>query len=177
MIQKHMTLTKSKKAVSYEFTLWMIRFIILGIGLYGISLILNTGTYNLLTTHTLEYTVLLERPLYSSFGFAYQDPETQRVYPHIIDKTRFTDAVLTEVFNQPTTSLPSRKLGMRYILDNQMIYFNKQQFDIISPLTWSEKYGRVQRNVTVLVRGTQDASKEKIELIPKTMVMEIVFEK
>ena len=164
----------NKRAVAFDLTMWIIRIILIGIALYFISAIVRSGTTTLLTTNDLDYELLLERPLYNPAGFMYVDPDTHRSYPHVIDLSKFQQTTLDNLF---TDTKPFALAYTLYPFEGhapqsiQIVYYNKAQFDIMAPLTWSQNYGEFQRNKTVLVRESEGM------LMPQTLVMHIVFKR
>lgn len=153
-----------KRGVSFELTMWIVRLILIALLLYGISTIISIGTQSLLTTHDLDYALLLERPLYSPQGFIYHDQATGRWFPNVVDLSQFNAATLDAIFST------TKPFAIKYTLGDRTVYYNQARYEIINPLLWSEKYGNFQRNKTILVY-------DQGKLTPQTLVMHIVFEK
>lgn len=84
----------NKKAQIDQILEWVIRLIFLTIVTTVIFLILSSHFSSGLNTHYIENVILTRRLIYSPNLLAYQDPITSRVYPGIVDETKFNTQIL-----------------------------------------------------------------------------------
>lgn len=70
----------------------------------------------------LENHLLIQRFLNSPFCFTYQDEDTNRFYPGVIDLTRFNQDNLDECYNAENTEVKAFRLTLDY--NNEKITIN-----------------------------------------------------
>lgn len=113
----------SKKAqfeIASKTLYWGISSIILA--LLALGLVITTINFRghlLSTPEKLESSILSSRFLNSPQCFAYQDPVTQRIYPRLIDLSRFTDKTINNCYVSNTTKDHNFQLLLRNLETDQ----------------------------------------------------------
>lgn len=120
---------------------WGIAGFMLSILVLGLVILLLT--YNSQLTKIppkLEVKILSSRFLYSQKCFAYQDPVTDRIYPRLIDLTRFTNKTIAECYISDTTKdfqfqlkLKNLDTNKEYIIHTSE-WYNVPAFTFIEPV-------------------------------------------
>ena len=113
-------------AISYKMIMWIPRFfftvIIIALTFYIISAFIITKT----NVSGPESSILMDAAHYSPDGFSAFDKGILRVYPGIIDNSRFTDAQLGQLFQQDKPAIVGRFTKKQTIVD----YFISPQPDV-----------------------------------------------
>ena len=113
----------------------MVFYIIALLGFIYILTSMTERIYGAYTdTHKLEQYILYHRSLYSPNGVIYQDPLTGRSYPGLIDKQKFTDDSLSNLYNEDAKKAFSLHLTYNTDHDAKEIFFNKPLDQIGIPI-------------------------------------------
>ena len=104
-------------AVSYKMIMWIPRFfftvIIIALTFYIISAFIITKT----NVSEPESSILMDAAHYSPDGFSAFDKDIVRVYPGIVNNSRFTNAQLEQLFRQDKPAIVGRFTEKQTIID------------------------------------------------------------
>ena len=121
------TVNKKGFAISYKMIMWIPRFfftvIVIALTFYIISAFIITKT----NVSGPESSILMDVAHYSPGGFSAFDVTTGRVYPGIVDNSRFTTAQLQQLFQQDKPAIVGRFTEKQTIVD----YFISPQDEVI----------------------------------------------
>ncbi len=98
--------------------------------------------------------ILIKRVLYSPTALAYQDPETLRVYPGIIDLSKATQENIDSAFVL-NVSYIAAKVEIKTIVGTTLheLYINKVWYDRWNPYSSYEQYDKEVFKQYVLLRN------------------------
>lgn len=154
----------NKKGIG-DAALWIIRILMLVGILAVIGLIKSSALSDALQTYDTEFYISYTKALYSPTGLAYQSLESGRAYPGIIDMGDFNEAAINGSMIQET---PSRMTLMN--MDGTLIrqiYYDRERFEILEPLTFAKQHDILNKTNYVLLR-------EDLELRPALLNLEMV---
>jgi len=178
-----MRMFNSRKAFMAEVAFWIIRILVLALSIVALVAMKNSAINNLTKTHDLEYKIILNRMIYSPTALAYVEPDTGRAYPGIIDMSKFNEEHLNEslMTNAPLAlRMYLKGTGTAYIKDkagklkkdtvtiDKEIYYDKDQYDYMLPLTAFQQYKRINDTRLVVI---QDGNYR----IPGFLYMEMII--
>ncbi len=151
----------NKKASISSVYYWIIRVtILLPIMIFALSQIVNLSVSTSVDTYNSEFLVL-ENQFFSSL--APVDSSTGRKDIGIIDIKNFNQQTLNKHINA------GRTFGVKLTLnDKPSIFFNKDFFDLATPLKKTNKYDFLEFKRYVLV-------KENNKLSPSELTFEVLF--
>lgn len=139
---------KNKKGMS-QLIRWTIYFIILGIIITAVMVIVNRALSKKLDTHNLEYSILAARIVNNPLCLAYQDKDTLKVYPGIINLDNYNNESLKECL----VSTEEKPLGIKVDLSNHpTLYVERQNYEDFGPLAFSNLYVQVDKKIYVLIQ-------------------------
>ena len=139
----------NKKGMS-EAVLWIIRITMLIAVVAVINFIKAAALEQSLQTYDTEFYILNTKVLYSPAGLAYQSPTTGRTYPGIIDMNDMNETKLNTTITQNIpTKITVTDMSHETIKE---IYFNRERFEILGPLTFSKKYDLINKTNYVLIK-------------------------
>ncbi len=144
-----------KKAQAYEileYYLVRIPFILIlvAIFLYMASSFEN----NALQSHDVRKEIIQNRIFYSANSITYFDPNSGRVYPHIVDIERFNNLQLDQAFWTKENNQLSGKLELTNTELNktEVAYINEDQYERWKHYTKFEQYDNFIEKKLVLIR-------------------------
>ena len=157
----------NKKAFSGESVLWIIR-IIGTLFAVGILVFLVNGTIEKnLDIEDMRFYPLAERLLYSRNCFILV--ENDRAMPGIIVSSKFNQEYLDDCMASIDESIGG-KITLKYSSVNKELFYNRETYEDIIPLAFSNRYEVVKKRYFVLV---QDGN----SLIPGNMLVEFAWRK
>jgi hypothetical protein len=171
----------NKKASSGDFIMWIPRIIITLFIVGAIVVVINNSIKSNLALEDLRFYPVAERLLYSDDCFALK--ENSRPRAGIIDINRFTnetirscmlpllqdDPLLTQIHTGIKPSIGA-KISLHYEQTDSSIYYNKEFYEDILPLTFSNLYMSVKKRYFVLVNDND-------ELKPGNLLIEVAWRK
>ncbi len=145
-------LSRNKKGT--EVIGWVFNILIFGAILGIIVIITNSAFSKKLDTHNLEYSIISARIVNNPFCLAYEDKDTKRIYPGIIDISKFEENKLQECI---ITTDELRPLGVRLELKTvnsnyEPIFLNEENYLDYSVLSFSELFVLENRSMYVLIK-------------------------
>ncbi|MFH2019889.1 MAG: hypothetical protein ABIJ34_00595 [archaeon] len=162
----------NKKGDAYEI-LWntIIRLpyiaLIFIIFVYMYSNLIDTA----LDSHKINDQITLQRIIYSPDALAYKDPQTNRVFPGIIDVTKATQESFEKAFLIGEGNNIAAKIELTTLADNDIreLYVNKIWYERWSPLTNFDQYDKsiIRRPVLIRNKGILFPGIIKIHVISK----------
>lgn len=148
----------NKKGVLFDWLIWSIRITLLAIVIYCIVAITISPLEEDLNTHDLDYTFLLNRLFYSPNSISYVDDLTGRVYPGIIDLSKFNEETLNKTLGT------SSRFAVKITLGDKVIYNNKDNYDDMAHLVWSKAYDSVLTKKYIIVKDGEQKRGEVIDV-------------
>lgn len=145
--------------------LWAIKIIMI-VAIVAIVHILKTAALgNMLETYDTEFIILNNKILYSPTALAYTSLDTGRTYPGIISLDDFNEGTLNKSM---TKNLPA-KLTLIHMNRTVIkeIYHDRARYDLLIPLTFSQKYDLKNKTHYVLLNQGD-------ELNPALLNVEVV---
>lgn len=131
----------NKKGVVRQFW-WFFRIPLLIFIVFFIIIFRGKVFEDKLETGALEHSVLVNRVFKT---FAYQSPNTGRIYPNIIDEERFTQE------NLEGALISSKNLAAKVSLNKQDIYLDKDFYELSEPLKGISKYSEIAQSSPVQI--------------------------
>ena len=135
--------------ISYKMIMWIPRFfftvIVIALTFYIISAFIITNT----NVSGPESSILMNVAHYSPDGFSAFDATTGRVYPGIVDNSRFTTAQLGQLFKQDKPAIVGRFTEKQAIVD----YFISPKPDVMAAYTDETRYLRWEPIALVNAKG------------------------
>ncbi|MBN2421881.1 hypothetical protein JXB41_01525 [Candidatus Woesearchaeota archaeon] len=143
-----------KKAQAFNIMHWSFTRIPFIIGLIIIFYLFFSSQYNFaLETHKVGDYIFEKRFLYSPNALAYQDPETKRVYPGIIDMTKFDEDNINKSFVFEKSYIAAKfeltDLETGHVKE---IYVNEKWYNRWSSYTSFEQYDQYILKRFVLIK-------------------------
>ena len=145
----------NNKAQAYEileYYLIRIPFILILVGIF--IYMASSLESNALQSHDTRKQIIQNRIFYSKDSITYYDPNSERVYPHIVDMERFNDVQLDQAFWTKENRQLSGKLDLTNTELNktETAYINKDQYERWKHYTKFDQYDNFIEKKFVLIR-------------------------
>lgn len=138
------------------------------------SVVMNANLGQVSAPDTLPYqTVMItNRLLHSPNGISYIDPVTRRVYPHIIDATKFGEEELEEHLYYGSVRQGNDHYAAKITLEDEVMYYNKDRYERWRPMAETPVFGGREKSVRDV--STPVLIRQGESLIPGTLNVEVV---
>lgn len=152
-----------KRGISEDAGFWIFRIILIMVVVFAAVFFVNSIIKTNLDTEGLELDLILARIINSPDCLAYQDSDTNRIYPGYVNLNFYSQSYL----EKNCVKLNSGDLvGIRIELDSkEPIYLNKDYYDDTEPLTFSSKYYKVQKSYPVIVINNYERTDSILRVI------------
>lgn len=137
-----------KKGIFEDAGFWIFRIILIMIVVFSAVFFVNSIIKTNLDTEGLELDIVAARIINTNHCLAYLD-DAKRVYPGIIDFDKYDITYLEQSCLSITKDDP---LGVKIQLGNKTpIFLNQEYYEDTEPLTFSQKYYKVEKKLPVLI--------------------------
>ncbi|MBW2977601.1 hypothetical protein KY331_02030 [Candidatus Woesearchaeota archaeon] len=156
----------NKKAVTFStMNLLFWRFLFIGVSFAIIVYLAFSSIQENVDVQQTKNFILVNRMLYSPNSITYVDPNTGRVYPDIIDLTKFNEKVLNKSINTDKNQI-AVKLELKNLDANEVIdaYLNQKWYDRWSPLVKFEQYSKTIKWRSVLIKKGDQINKGRLRI-------------
>ncbi|MBN2368474.1 hypothetical protein JXC34_05640 [Candidatus Woesearchaeota archaeon] len=148
-----------KKGDAYEI-LWhiVVRLPYIAI-LFIIFMYINVNmTSTAMDSQRVNSNIISSRIIISPGALAYQDPDTGRVYPGIIDKEKFTQETIDAAFKVIDNTRIAARIELESISGEDLgsIYINENWYDRWTPYTAFERFDRDVFRKIVQIKTEKD---------------------
>lgn len=157
----------NKKAISYGAVMKIPDLLFLVIAFSVVLLLIGLHIKTDVETFPVESDITAIRLLYSAL--AYQDPDTGRIFPGIIDLDKFNTAYLEKAIVMPAKYMP-----IELVFKDQKVYLDEENFKDNWAARFVKGKGRIninEINIYTLARQTNSklfSGKTKIIITQKT---------
>ncbi|MBR9675977.1 hypothetical protein GOV05_03140 [Candidatus Woesearchaeota archaeon] len=137
---------KDKKAQLSKTPLWIINICVLAVVVLTISMVVNTNINRQLETGNLKAQLLTKRVIYNPNCYAYSNPDlNNQVIVGVVDyeKIDSQNNLETSCFQN------GENIGVKAVFQNKDYYYNKDYYDEIAPIAFSENYMEYEENYLV----------------------------
>ncbi len=134
-----------KKKADANIFMMIVRFIFVGIILLTVFMFIRISISHSFDTQETEANIISARLFYQPDCFIYQDPDTNRFYPNIIDLNQFTDDRINSCYSMRNDSGYYAFRAMLFDASNNQIKnitFNSVKFNLYENL-YSSTSGKV----------------------------------
>ncbi|HLC61469.1 MAG TPA: hypothetical protein VJI52_00445 [Candidatus Nanoarchaeia archaeon] len=125
---------KNKKSTTtFEVIMWIPRILFLVVLMFAIMLLIRSFVNTTIDSSELQANVFANRVLYSTNAISYVDPDTQRVYPGIVDldklKSAISDKSLEKSISYGKKNLEiGAKFSVNDMKENKIDFFYNEDF-------------------------------------------------
>lgn len=151
----------NKKGVSFKIlNMALFRLLFISIIFFGLYLFTTSLIRTNIDVDDLRDMIMFNRLLYSKNSISYYDGYIDRLYPGVIDISRFNDDVLAKAFNYSENKM-AIKLELTNLESNEVseAYINKQWYERWAPLTKFEQYDKKIKWRYVLIKNNGQLQK------------------